>query len=731
MMRRFPLVRQLDSRDCGPACLCMIAAHHGKTYSLQTLREFAHITRLGVSLLGISEAAEKIGYRTMGVKITWQQLLNDASLPCIVHWNQKHFVVVYKVTPTRVYVADPALGKIVYSKAEFLKGWGQTVNDNESQGLALLIEATPDFYSQQGEKVNRNSFLFLLRYLKPHRRLIWQLLFGMLAGSLLLLVFPFLTQAVVDIGIADQDIGFIYLIMVAQFALLIGRTALDFLRSWILLHMSTRINVSLIADYLIKLMRLPIRYFDTRLSGDILQRVGDHSRIEHFLTQSSLSIVFAVFNLLVFTVVLAIYHIPILLVFLIGSLLYFLWIWAFMRKRRELDLRRFLLMSDNQNSIIQLVSCMQEIKLNNCERSKRWEWEQIQARIFKIKAKSLALQQYQQVGSVLLNESKNILITVMAALAVVQGDMQLGVMFAVQFIIGQLNGPIDQMVGFLHSSQDAKISLERLSEVHAQQDENQANANKSTDLLTELGFQIRNLVFQYEGPHSDKVINDLNVDVPARKVTAIVGTSGSGKTTLVKLLLGFYNPVEGAIRLNGVDLSLFSSATFRERCGIVMQDGYIFSDTIANNIALSDEAVDRNRLIHACNVANATEFIDRLPLRFNTRVGNDGLGLSQGQKQRLLIARAIYKNPDILFFDEATNSLDANNENVIMKNLAGYFVGRTVLIVAHRLSTVVNADQILVLEQGRLVQQGTHQELIKDAEGAYYQLIKNQLELGA
>lgn len=729
-MASIPFTRQLDAKDCGPACLRMVAGFHGKKFSIQYLRDRCYITRGGVSLLGISDAAESIGFKTLGAKLTWDQLSREAPIPCIVHWNQNHFVVVVKTGKRHVLVADPALGMVRYSVKEFKKNWISGTSEGQEVGLCLLLEPTPEFFHQEGDIHKRNSFRFLFKYFHPHRRFYLQLILGMLVGSVILLILPFLTQAVVDIGINNQDIGFIYLVLIAQLVLIAGRTSIEFIRSWILLHMSTRINISLISDYLIKLMRLPARFFDSKMTGDILQRIGDHSRIESFLTQSTLGIVFSIFNLFIFSIVLAIYNLMILGIFLFGSLLYIGWIILFLRKRRELDQRRFIQLSDNQNSIIQLVSGMQEIKLNNCEKQKRWEWESIQAKIFRIRVKSLALMQYQQVGSVVINESKNVIIAFLAAIAVIDGQMTLGVMFAVQFIIGQMNGPIEQLVGFFYATQDAKISLERLSEVHDYPSENSGKDNLINTLPEKLTYSIDNLVFQYEGPNSPKVINDISVQIPGNKTTAIVGASGSGKTTLIKLLLGFYPPVTGEIRLGEVALEMIDSRIYRSQCGVVMQDGYIFSDTIARNIALGDENIDTGKLAEAAQMANVTEFIRSFPLGFNTRVGPEGHGLSQGQKQRILIARAIYKDPRIIFFDEATNSLDANNEKYILENLNKFFMGRTVIVVAHRLSTVKNADQIIVLDKGKVIEQGTHDQLISLGK-AYFNLVRNQLELGA
>ncbi len=727
--RGFPFIKQLDAMDCGPTSLAMIARYYGKAYSQQTLRERSFITREGVSMLGTSDAAESIGMRTMGVRITFEQLANEVLLPCIAHWKQNHFIVVYKIKNNSIYVADPAHGLVKYTKEEFMAGWGSTKKEGENQGLCLLLEPTPDFYKMEDENLNKSSFKFLFSYLRPYKKFLVQLLLGMLVGSLLQLIFPFLTQAIVDFGINNQDIGFITLILIAQLALFAGRTSVEFIRSWILLHVSTRINISLISDFLIKMMKLPIGFFDTKMIGDILQRIGDHRRIENFLTTSTLNILFSLINLVIFGIVLFIYDMRIFTIFIIGSILYFLWIYLFMKKRRELDFKRFNQLADNQSNLIQLITGMQEIKLNNCEKQKRWQWERIQARLFRVNIKSLSLSQYQQIGSVFINQTKNIFITFFAAKAVIDGDMTLGMMLAVQYIIGQLNSPIEQLINFMHTTQDAKISLERLGEIHDKKDEEDPDQEKVSILPRDKSINISGVSFQYEGPHSEFVLKDVNLEIPESKITAIVGVSGSGKTTLIKLMLGFYPPTKGEIKIGDIDIRNISNRLWRQRVGSVMQDGFIFSDTIAKNIAVRDELVDKKRLLEAARIANIQEFVDSLPLGYNTKIGQEGHGLSQGQKQRILIARAAYSNPEYLFFDEATNALDANNERAIMENLELFFKGRTVVIVAHRLSTVKNADQIVVLEKGKIVEKGTHRELTK-IKGAYYNLVKNQLELG-
>ena len=728
-MAKFPFYQQFDVMDCGPSCLRMVAKYYGKHFSNESLRKKSYITREGVSLLGISDAAESVGMRTMGVKITFDQLKKEAPLPCIVHWGQQHFVVVYKIGKGKVWVADPAFGRLEYSEKEFCEKWVSTVEDGEGKGICLLLQPSPDFYKESDEKSNRTGFRFVLNYLKPYRKLVIQLLLGFLLGSLIQLVLPFLTQSVVDIGINNQDVGFIYLVLLAQLVLFISRMSVEFIRSWILLHISTRINISIISDFLIKLMKLPLGFFDSKMIGDILQRIEDHDRIERFLTAQSIGVLFSVFSMVVFSIVLAIYSLKILAIFLIGSALYFAWIYVFMKRRRELDYKRFNKLSENQSKLIQIINGMQEIKLNNYEKQKRWEWERVQAGLFKVSVKSLSLQQYQDAGSVFINETKNILIIIIAATAVVNGELTLGMMLAIQYIIGQLNTPLRQLIGFMHNAQDAKISLERLSEIHEKKDESSAETSYVKNLPENKGISISNLVFQYEGPRSPKVLNDINLEIPEKKITAIVGTSGSGKTTLIKLLLGFYPPVAGDIKIGGTRLANFSSKMWRDNCGVVMQDGFIFSDSIARNIVVNDDIVDQERLIRAVKLANIQDYIESLPLSYNTKIGQEGIGLSQGQKQRILIARAIYKSPEYLFFDEATNALDANNEKLIMENMDLFSAGKTVVVVAHRLSTVKNADQIVVLEKGEIVERGTHDELISK-KGKYFELVKNQLELG-
>jgi ATP-binding cassette subfamily B protein len=725
----FPFYNQIDFKDCGPTCIKIISKFYGKTISVQQLRNLSETTRDGSHLLGISNAAETLGFRTLGVKLTIITI-HEASLPCILHWNKDHFVVLYKIKKGIYYISDPAYGLLTYSKDEFLKHWiGNNANDKTIEGIALLLEPTPKFYKSDFDTEKPGlGFSFLSKYVFKYKRFLWQLVIGLIAASLLQLIFPFLTQSVVDVGIKNQDIHFIYLILFAQLALFIGRTAIEIIRSWILLHLSTRINISLVSDFFIKLMNLPIAFFDTRMTGDILQRINDHKRIERILTTSSLNVLFSMVNLFVFSLVLAYYDLKIFGIFLLGSFFYFLWIIIFLKKRRDLDYKRFSQVSQEQSKVIELINGMQEIKLHNAEKQKRWSWEFLQARLFKISIEGLALEQYQSVGSSFINELKNILITVLSAKLVIDGEFTLGMMLAISYIVGQLNSPISQLINFIREVQDAKISLERLSEIHNKEDEEQQSLEKITNVPLESNIELTKVSFRYLG--SDQlVLKEMDLIIPSNKVTAIVGVSGSGKTTLMKLLLKFYNPNSGQIKIGNYDLEHVSQKTWRYECGVVMQEGYIFNDTIAHNIAVGEDYVDKKKLAHAVDVANIKEFIESLPLSYNTKIGMEGVGVSTGQKQRLLIARAVYKNPNFLFFDEATSALDANNEKVIMEKLNTFFKNKTVVVIAHRLSTVKNAHQIVVLDKGKIVEVGNHNMLVKQ-KGDYYNLVKNQLELG-
>ncbi|EDP72174.1 putative hemolysin secretion transport system ATP-binding protein [Flavobacteriales bacterium ALC-1] len=725
----FPTYKQTESKDCGPTCIKIIAKHYGKIINAEQLRKLSETTREGSSLLGLSDAAEKIGFHSIGVKISYNKL-KDVPLPCIIHWNKNHYVVLYKVKKDITYISDPAHGLITYTKSEFLKTWiGNNVNETTEEGIALLLEPTPLFYDEEfDEDEKKFGFKFISKYLFKYKKFIVQLIIGLLAGSLLQLVLPFLTQSVVDVGIKNQDLNFIYLILVAQLFLFIGKAALEIIRSWILLHLSTRINISLISDFFIKLMKLPISFFDVKMTGDLLQRINDHSRIERVLTTSSLSMLFSFFNLIVFSFVLGFYSLQIFGVFLLGSVLYMAWVLFFFKKRKKLDYKRFSQLSQEQSKVIELINGMQEIKLHNAEKRMRWNWEFTQVRLFRIAIKNLALEQTQSVGSNFINELKNMFITILSAKLVIDGDITLGMMLAITYIVGQLNAPIMQLISFMRDIQDAKISLERLGEIHNKEDEEKIGDDKITDIPEDASISLNNITFRYIGG-LEPVIKDLSLNIPANKTTAIVGVSGSGKTTLMKLLLRFYHVNKGDIQVNNFNLNNISQKVWRDHCGVVMQEGYIFNDTIANNIAVGQDFIDKNKLAHAIDVANISDYIDGLPLGLNTKIGTEGSGLSTGQKQRLLIARSVYKNPKFLFFDEATSALDANNEKVIMEKLNTFFSNKTAVVIAHRLSTVKNAHQIVVLDKGKIVEVGNHESLIKN-KGDYYNLVKNQLNLG-
>jgi len=713
--------------DCGPTCLRIVAKYYGRNFKVQTLRQLCEINREGVSLLGISDAAEKIGFRSLGAKVKLENL-KEAELPCILHWRQNHFVVLYKVKKNQYYLADPAQGLTMQNEFDFMSNWISDAAHNE--GIALLLSPTPYFYEQEEEKGTEISWMFLFHYLVTYRQLVIQLLFGLGIGTLLQILVPFLTQSVVDVGINTRNLSFISIVIIAQAALIIGRVSVEFIRSWILLQISSRVNISILTDFLIKLMKLPMSFFDTKMTGDIMQRMTDQRRIETFLTGSTLSTVFSLFNLMVFSVVLAYYNVTIFFVFIVSSILYLGYIFIFLKRRRDLNYRSFDISAKNQSSIVQLVNGMQEIKLNNCEQQKRWEWEHLQARLFKFNVKNLALSQYQQGGSTLINESSNLLITFLSAKAVISGDLSLGGMIAVQYMIGQLNGPIQQFLSFVQGFQDAKISLERLNEIHEMADEESVHKTYNYNLPQNGSLTLHNLTFTYPGAGNEPVLENINLQIPQGKTTAIVGMSGSGKTTILKLLLRFYEPEKGDIKIGGQSLSNISFKTWRGKCGVVMQDGFVFSDSIERNIAVGDDFPDKKKLQHAIHVANIQSFIDSLPLGLKTKIGAEGNGISEGQRQRLLIARAVYKMPEYILFDEATNALDAHNEHVIMDNLNQFFLGRTVIIVAHRLSTVTHADNIILLDKGHIIEQGTHQELTA-LKGGYYNLVKNQLELGS
>jgi len=730
LKKKFPFYKQPDTKDCGPTCLRIVSKYYGKSISLQQIRNLSETTREGSSLLGLSDAAENLGFRSMGVQIDFNTLTEEVPFPCIAHWNKNHFVVVYKIDKNnKVYISDPSYGLITYTREEFIRSWiGENANENTEEGIVLILETTPAFFQTEFDaEESKASFTFLSKYLLKYKTLVIQLAIGLLGGSLLSLIFPFLTQSIVDVGIQNQDINFIYVVLLAQIMLFLGRMGIETIRSWILLHLSARINISIISDFFIKLMKLPISFFDTRMTGDVMQRINDHHRIEQLLTSSSLNTLFSLVNLIIFSIVLLFYDYRLFLVYLVGAVLYVGWISFFLKKRKELDYKRFSQVSQEQSKVIELINGMQEIKMHNAEKQKRWDWEFLQVKLFKIRIKSLSLEQWQSVGGNFINQMKDILVSFLSAKLVLSGNLTLGMMLSVQYIIGQLNSPLLQLIDFIKQTQDAKISLERLGEIHDKDDEEDKNEQYVMD-IPKKDIEIKDMSFRYIG--SDvPVFENLNLTIPYQQTTAIVGASGSGKTTLLKLLMKFYDPDQGEIRIGNTNMKNISPRYWRDHCGVVMQEGYVFNDTIANNIAVGEDHIDKQKLRRAVEIANIKEFIESLPLSYNTKIGNEGVGISGGQKQRLFIARAVYKAPEYILFDEATSALDANNEKVIMENLEQFFKGKTAVVIAHRLSTVRHADKIIVLDQGRVVEEGSHAELV-DLRGEYYRLVRNQLELG-
>ena len=729
---RFKIIKQKDSMQCGIACLSSICLYYGKKYSLTFLDKLCHSTSEGISLKAIVDGANKLGLNTRTGLISADYFC-EKDMPCILHWDQNHFVVLYKISKSRkyFYIADPGRGLIKFTQQELYHHWICTKSNGEEKGIVMFLNPTEKFGEIQSQELaERRSFSFLFSYIAKYRKYFIQIILGLLLGCVLQLVMPFLTQSIVDIGITHKNINFIWLVLIGELMIVTARTITDFIRRWLLLHISMRINISLVSDFFIKLLKLPMSFFDTKLMGDLMQRMNDHGRIQSFLTSHLLSTIFSILSFIVLGIVLLIYSKLIFSIFIIGSFAYGIWITIFLNKRKTLDYEIFELQAANQNKTYQFITTIQEIKLQDCEQRRRWEWEDIQVDLFNAQMKSLKLQQSQETGSIFINELKNILVTVMAATAVIEGEITLGTMLAIQYIVGQLNSPLEQLMSFIYSLQDVKISLERINEIHGNKNEESISSNLSDfEKNEDLSINLNSVDFKYNPHNEEYILKSISLNIPTGKVTAIVGASGSGKTTLIKLILGYYPSMSGDIYVAGVNINNYSLKWWRRQCGVVMQDGVIFSESIARNIAVDDGEIDKERLVKAAEIANIHDYIMGLPLKYNTKIGRDGVGLSQGQKQRILIARAVYKNPQFIFFDEATNALDAKNERAIVENLNEFYKGRTVVVVAHRLSTVKNADQIVVLDAGKIVEVGDHNTLIAK-QGTYYNLVKNQLELG-
>lgn len=721
---KFPIHKQLDAMDCGPSCLRMIAEFYGKKFSLEYLKEITSFSRMGVSLKSIMDAAKNIGIETIAVNLTIDELIKQAPKPCILHWESNHFVVLipqnFKAKNTNITIVDPAAGLRKLSFEKFKKAW---IADND-KGIALLLQPTQEFENIE-EQSSVNGFNFLWKYLTGYKTTLFKILFTLIVTSIFTLIFPLLTQSLVDKGIDLKNKNFVLLILLAQIALFFGNITMDIVRSWLILHMSTKVVINIISDFILKLMRLPLRFFEARRVGDIQQRILDYERIRQLLSGHSLSTLFSFVNFLVFSIILGFYNFWILLIFIVLSIVSVLWIFKYINKRKELDIVQFALNSKNQNMLNEMVSGMHEIKLNRAEYLQQQKWEEIQKELYTRNTQSLKLEQLQQAGSSFFTQLKNILITCISALAVIDGSMTLGMMLAVSFIIGQLNAPLDQILSIIQLGQDGKLSLERLSEVHVKKEEIQNSPSENTNLPTgDITFE--NVFFKYD---DEWVLKNINCILKRGKTTAIVGSSGSGKSTFLKLILQFYQCQEGAIFLGNKKLEDISLQLLREKTGVVMQEGFIFSDTFIKNITMLEEKPDMHRFYEAIKICNLEELLQKLPLGENTQIGDNGIGLSVGQKQRILIARAVYKDPEFIFFDEATSSLDAKNEREIMANLQQFYMSKTVLIIAHRLSTVKSADNIIVLEEGKIVETGNHATLTQK-KGKYYELIRNQLEMG-
>lgn len=722
--------RQLDNSDCGPACLCTIAHYYGKELSLSSVAAKSYKKKTGTSLLNLKDSAEGLGFHCVGVHTTMERLVEMNAFPCIIFSNQSHYVVLYKVTERKCYVADPSKGLLTYRKEAFMKSWtsGDDGNNEKNKGIALLLKPTNEFYELEEVKGHGINLRSLFSHILPYKSYLLKIMLGLLIAGLISMSLPFLTQLVVDNGIQNKNITFITLLFVAQMLLIIGQSFNHYIQNWLLLHVTSRISVSLVSGFLSKLMKLRISFFDTKMIGDIIQRINDYERIETFLTGSLISIITIFVSFLIFGSVILKYSFYILLIFLVGSICYIVWVLLLMRKRAIVDYMKFQETAINYSNIIQIITGIQDIKLNNCEKKKRWQWEKTQIKLHEISMSGLKLSQTQKIGGDLIDNMKNMAISFLSATFVINGDLSLGMFFAIQFTVGQLNVPLYQSIGIMQSWQDVQLSLKRINEVYGNEEEENANATVN-HISSGMDIRFENVSFRYGGANSPFALKNISLVIPNRKVTAIVGYSGSGKTTLLKLILGYYDPTEGEILLEGISLRDVNKDYWRSKCAIVMQESFIFSDTIGENIGLAENEPDSDRIAKAAEIANINTFIESLPMKYKTCIGSEGQNLSTGQKQRLLIARAVYKNAEYVFLDEATNSLDATNEKNIMDNLSRHFQQKTVLIIAHRLSTVKHADHIIVLDKGCIAETGTHAELIK-RKGYYYKLIKDQLELG-
>lgn len=726
LFRRFPVEYQMDSQDCGPASLKIIAKHFGKFYSLQFMRDRCGITKEGVSLLDLSIGAESIGLRTLAIKCTTNDVVNSIPFPAILFWKNSHFVVVYHSDKKHIWVSDPAKGRIKYSHEEFKQGWYQK---GEKRGVLLAVEPTAEFKDSKAEREQKkNSFSSILKYFFPYKHNFGLIFIIMLVVTALQGMLPFISKAVIDVGIRTSDIKFIHMVLIGNISILLSIMIFNVLRDWILLHITARVNIALISDYLIKLMKLPVTFFENKLMGDILQRAQDHERIRSFIMNNSLALIFSTFTFVIFAIILLIYNAVIFYIFLAGSILYVCWVLLFLSIRKKLDWEYFELLSRNQSYWVETVSAIQDIKIYNYEKYRRWKWEEIQARLYHVNKRVLAITNAQNLGAQFIESIKNMGIVFFCAMAVIKGDITFGVMISTQFIIGMLNGPLVQFINFVVGAQYAKISFLRINEIRQLEDEEELLSIGNTSILPEKKtIRLENVHFQYT-QNSPLVLRNIYLQIPEDKITAIVGGSGSGKSTLLKLLVRLYKPSYGEIKMDTMNVNAINLHQWRNLCGVVMQDGKMFSDTILNNIVLDADRIDYDWLREVCRIAQIEDEINAMPKGFETIVGETGRGLSGGQKQRLLIARALYKNPKFLFLDEATNALDSINERKIVDALNNAFQQRTVVVIAHRLSTIRNADQIVVLDKGFIVEAGNHQTLM-EKKGHYFELVSSQMQI--
>ena len=726
---RFPSYIQHNLKDCGPTCLKIISKYYKKNVQVSFLRKECQVYRDGASLANINAAAQKIGFETSIKKISWKDFKNQIKQPCIIHLRQNHYVVLYKISSKYVFISDPAIGRLKYNIEKFLKLW---IDNTTGLGIVLFLTPTQVFYSNQFQEteydLNEHSqFKTISSYLFQYKCYFIGIFISAIVVSALSILMPYLAQTVIDKGISSKNISLILLILIAQIMVVIGQASANIIRNKLSLKISTNVNIFITSDFLSKLMKLPISFFEEIFTGDVIQRIRDCDRIQGLFTSTIISMTVSILSITIYSVIIGSYNANIFLVFFLGSILYVIWISSFLKYRKKLDYLRFQEASISQNNIVEVMDAIYEIKLNNIEQKKIIEWEQNQQKLYQISQKRLDIAHLQEAGGIFIDQLKNVSMSFFAAYSVVEGSMTLGMMMALQYIIGQLNSPIIQLIQFIQSIQDSKIAMERIGEIHNEENEDEKSNDLMTNVPMDKDIKIKNVSFRYHGAKCN-TLTDINFVIPFGKTTAIVGSSGSGKTTLLKLLLKFYLPTEGNIFLGDLSINNYNSAKLRKSFGVVMQNGYIFPNSIKDNISIHAEECDMNKIFNAAKIASIGTFINSLPKKYDSIIGYDGIGLSSGQRQRLLIARAIYKDASYIFLDEATNALDAKNEHDIVRNLKTYCKDRTLVVIAHRLSTVKNADQIIVLDAGKVVELGTHESLIKE-KGVYYNLIKNQIEL--